>query len=532
MTPEALTEKGEDGEYKLNLYEWSGGKLQLVNIVPKATREEPDPGATFSTGDAYSNPWALSEDGRWIVFGDRNTWYVRDMVEHRTVQFGRPHGQARFQTMSRDGSRIFYIEPESNAAAAQEQEGELYMFDPVNGTTTDLTANHLEGEHSAGVQNMLVGISEDGSYAYFIAKGVLANGAVRGEDNLYMMHYDGNEWQTTFIATLSGEDEADWYSPGSINGNEINKITSRVTPNGQYLAFMSDRPLTGYDNRDVRSGEPDEEVYLYDAVTNRLVCASCDPSGARPSGVYEVPSTGGKLLMDQSGAWSGHWLAATIAPDWRTNGWYEATHRANYFSNSGRLFFNSSDALVPQDTNGVADVYEYEPPGVGSCTSSSATFSERSGGCVGLISSGQSAAESTFLEASESGDDVFFITAARLVAEDDGTANDVYDAHVCTEAEPCPAEPVSPPECTSGDSCKAAPSLQPELFGPTPSETFHGAGNVVVQPGSEGKPTLTRCAKGRALAHGTCVKKRAGKRTKRKRARRGATGKARRRGHR
>lgn len=30
-----------------------------------------------------------------------------------------------------------------------------------------------------------------------------------------------------------------------------------------WLAFMSERPLTGYDNRDVVSGRPDEEVYVY-----------------------------------------------------------------------------------------------------------------------------------------------------------------------------------------------------------------------------------------------------------------------------
>ena len=49
---------------------------------------------------------------------------------------------------------------------------------------------------------------------------------------------------------------------------------------------MSDRSLTGYDNVDVNEegGQHlDEEVYLYDAVTPRLVCASCNPSGARPA---------------------------------------------------------------------------------------------------------------------------------------------------------------------------------------------------------------------------------------------------------
>jgi len=43
---------------------------------------------------------------------------------------------------------------------------------------------------------------------------------------------------------------------------------------GQYMAFMSDRSLTGYDNIDAHSGQPDEEVFVYDAAANTLACAS------------------------------------------------------------------------------------------------------------------------------------------------------------------------------------------------------------------------------------------------------------------
>jgi hypothetical protein len=39
------------------------------------------------------------------------------------------------------------------------------------------------------------------------------------------------------------------------------------------------RSLTGYDNRDAVSGQPDEEVYLYHAVVVSLVCVSCNPIG-------------------------------------------------------------------------------------------------------------------------------------------------------------------------------------------------------------------------------------------------------------
>ena len=169
-------------------------------------------------------------------------------------------------------------------------------------------------------------------------------------------------------------------------------------------------------------------------------------------------------------------------------------YQTRFLSSSGRLFFTSPDALVPLDTNGLEDVYEYEPVGVGSCTGASSAYSERSGGCVSLISSGTSGGESAFLDASESGDDVFFVTGSKLTSEDYDASNDVYDAHVCTTSVPCVPAPVSPPPCTSGDACKAAPSPQPAIFGPAPSATFSGAGNVV----EEAKKSVVKSKKKKA----------------------------------
>jgi hypothetical protein len=72
------------------------------------------------------------------------------------------------------------------------------------------------------------------------------------------------------------------------------------------------------------------------------------------------------------------------------------------------------------------------------------------------------------------------------VIEDKDDGYEVYDAHVCgSEGVACVTEPVPSPECTSGDSCKAAPSPQPEIFGPAPSATFSGVGNVVEEPVSK-----------------------------------------------
>jgi WD40-like Beta Propeller Repeat len=536
LTPEAVYESSYVKRNQWNLYEWSAGRLQLVNILPEGEPTRgPEPlvrlaGGTVNEGNPVNViPSAVSSDGRRIAWdlgephgisGGYVGLYVRDMVEERTVKVGGPN--AVFQWMSSDGSKVFYLEG-----------GDLYVYGFDTGTRTDLTADHAAGEADGGVQESVSDVGGDGSYVYFVAKGVLAGAAeaVSGGDNLYLLHDAGGVWSTTYIATLSGEDEPDWYAQKNSKLSDLSRISSRVSPDGRRLAFMSNRPLTGYDNTDALSGHADEEVFLYDAQTGRLVCASCDPTGARPVGVLD--QIGKPLLVDRHEAWTGRfgaadpWLAGSV-PGWDAAFGYGSRYQPRYLSDSGRLFFDSPDALVPRATNGVENVFEYEPAGVGSCTEAVATgttvYAAAAGGCVGLISAGTSGQESAFFDASETGGDVFFITAARLVGADYDNAYDVYDAHVCgSEGVACAAEPVSPPPCSSGDSCKAAPSPQPEIFGPAPSATFNGAGNVTPSSTPVVKKKTVKCPKGKKLSHGKCIKAKAKHKTKAHKAKKATT---------
>ncbi|MGC2374855.1 MAG: hypothetical protein WA484_13365 [Solirubrobacteraceae bacterium] len=543
LTPEAH-ESYFSGHDQWNLYEWGGGRLQLVNVLPDGEATQGvSPYVRLAQGSDVEGhpdgtiPSAVSADGRRVAWDvgvpyDDREWslYVRDMVEGKTVQVG--GSQAVFQWMSSDGSKVFYLEG-----------GDLHMCEvgtnaasgKLECALSDLTAVHgtVKGEVGAGVQEIVSDVSSDGSYVYFVATSVLANlnGPVSGEDNLYVLHDSGGKWSTAFVATLSSEDTKSWKSQDAStragHNLELPKVSSRVSPNGRYLAFMSNRSLTGYDNLDAESGRADEEAYLYHAPedlesgSGTLVCASCNPTGERPHGVLDRPEA---LLVDREGIWSSkgaltdHWLAASLPGwDWDTFG-KGSLYQPRYLSDSGRLFFDSPDELVPQATNGVMNVYEYEPPGEGSCTTAASTYGERSGGCVSLISSGTSGAESAFLDASRNGDDVFFLTVSKLVGADYDNAYDVYDAHVCgSEGVACVTEPTPPLPCSSGDSCKAAPSPQPEIFGPAPSATFSGAGNVVEETkvkGKSRKKAKKRRAKGTTRkAKGKRVRKAGKKRT-------------------
>jgi hypothetical protein len=517
---------------------------------------------------------AISSDGTRVFWSESVSFvpehlYLRDTQTGESVLVNAAQGQdatapgtggqtlpepadggqeVHFQSASSDGSRVFFTdtarlsEESGQEPTGEESPTDLYEFEvtsqpgePLGGRLTDLTPDSTAG--SADVLNLIPGASADGSDVYFVANGVLAPGATPGACprnpeqaegvaptatcNLYVSRPDPEalgQRETRFIAALSYLDAADWGAGISGSGTasnlspsqDLSAVTASVSANGQYLAFMSEQSLTGYDNQDASGGQADEEVFRYDASSGRLVCASCNPGSEnagggegfkRPHGVFDTQLSGEGfgLLVDRPEIWKQRWLAASI-PGWAFNiigGGPAALYQPRYLSDSGRLFFDSPDELVPAATNGKQDVYEYEPDQVGSCQSSS--------GCIGLISSGSSSEESAFLDASENGDDVFFLTAAQLVPADQDQAFDIYDAHVCSESSPChSSQTVSTTECETSQACRpgSVPSSQvpatpasAAYTGPAnPAEQAVSATKNLAKPANSSKP-LTRAQK-------------------------------------
>ncbi len=509
---------------KPNLYELAGGSLRLISVLPSGEggKAAAEAGLPAGVGDNDLNMRnAISTDGERVVFETGPPaahLYVRDVGLAQTVRLderqagaaGGP-GAAIFQGASADGGKIFFTDASrlTKDASAKPNQPDLYMCEVTTSAghlscaLSDLSVGANLGE-AANVAKKVAAIDTAGRHVYFAASGVLTNTAnARGEHavagncevpggspcNLYV--YDTDAQQVSLVAVLSSNDAPDWAGHG--NQHVLGNLTARVSPSGRYLAFMSQRSLTGYDNRDARNGEADEEVFLYDASAGAVRCVSCNPTGARPRGVFDTDLFPG-LLVDHPQSWRKQWLAASI-PGWTLQWLNLALYQSRYLSDSGRMFFNAADALVPRDANGVEDVYQYEPAGIGSCRESSETFSAATGGCVALISSGESKEESAFLDASENGDEVFFLTASKLTQTDVDSAFDVYDAHICSTASPCPPPPPPPPPACEGDACQN-PVAPPNDATPG-SLSFHGPGNAVPAPAPVVKPTppLTRAQK-------------------------------------
>ncbi len=265
------------------LYEWNHGTLALVSILPNGEL----PTAVELGFQAGRHKERGLRNGSRVVFTSEGTIYVRDNtseppspIENGTCTVPADActiavGGGEFQAANSETTKIFYTTG-----------GNLYEYTIGTGKpSVPLT------ESAKLLPGAVIGVSENGEYVYFVANGPVKNaaeGAITGDCtraqtsgqlcNLYVEHND----VTRLVAVLSGEDRPDWATEAM----NLTTLTARVSPDGQYLAFMSDRDLVGYDTADTATGHADEEVYLYDAETGRLVCASCDPTGARPHGHY------------------------------------------------------------------------------------------------------------------------------------------------------------------------------------------------------------------------------------------------------
>jgi hypothetical protein len=467
------------------LYDWAGGQLSLVDVLENGAVA---PNAVLGGGE--NNGGVVSGDGSRVFWsvpsGPDAGLYVR-VSDERTVKVPDPHyPSARFLTASADGSRVLLTD------------GRIYELVEEGGALKEVWIEDLTAGHG-GFEGIL-GSSEDLSSVYFVDTAALTPEAEQneygahaeaGQDNLYLRHEEG---ATTFIATLSGGDKQFDIGAGDWTISPTNR-GAQASPDGRYVAFLSVASLTGYENAGNR------EVFEYDSGSGRIACVSCSPTGERPATF--ISNTGKSEPVEANLGEFGS--AGRYAP------------QSRYLSDGGRLFFDSPEALSPYDTNELQKVYEFEPEGLGSCARA-----QREGGCVYLISSGHGNGNegARLITTDPTGENIFFTTRDQLVPEDQDDQVDLYDARVKGGF-----AHVSAARCTEA-GCQGVPQTQP-IFATPPSATFTGVGNFAApasEPPVKPKPKqkTIKCAKGKKLSHGKCVKaKKARKAAKKaKRARR------------
>lgn len=425
---------GENSDF----YEFANGNLRDAAILPDSTPAVGcAPKGVFEealTGSGFS----MSRDGQRIYFscGPAPGVYMREGGTTTPVGLtevvGEPQPSVSLLSATPDG-RAAFVSSGGKLTNDSGGEGDLYRWRldaPPGSRLVNLTPGVSGG---AGVVKVL-NVSTDGRRVYYLATASLTADASPG-NNVYLWEEGaGNRLVATIppdeaFSTL-GQNFFDDDDPNRIGGYSYNGVETRATPDGRRLIFRSAAQLTAYDVAGLK------QIYMYDAPSGRVSCISCNQrrAKARKRGHLNYSMTG---PVPGSGDYTQDWTR-------------------NVSDDGSRIFFDSSDALVPEDTNGRVDVYEWEA------------------GRLYLISSGSSSRNSMFQDASASGDDVFFTTGEQLVRSDTDGLVDLYDARVGAVTEPVPI-----PGCV-GDECQGTPS-PPPLFDNPSSSVYRGPGNEQIR---------------------------------------------------
>ncbi len=473
LTPETSTLNPELPK----AYEWHNGTVTLAGILPNGEPAESSlPGAGEGAGSETWGTDAMSSNGtRFIFTGGPLTAsdaffpqggniYMRIDGE-RSIQLNVSErstpdpskAPATFWGATADDSKVFFTTSRALTDEAIDPSAPrlLYMYDlnaPEGKHLTLISVDHEPSEgfnedHDRVVGMSVDSLSADGGYVYFTGLNALVAGqepVPYGQEELYVWH-DG-ELRTIGRQGVHGSENREGYRGWS--GKESYLMPQfRVTRDGLHAVFESrSRSVAKRAGVNIEGCNDTvgtcEELFEYDYTGDKLTCVSCNPSGALPVSSVETerfPPPDGVIA----------------------NQWSQLQKR--WLSSDGRfVFFDTQDALVPQDVNGHRDVYEYDSQA----------------GRARLVSPGSCGCDSYFQEATPDGSDVFFMTHQSLVRADIDTAGDMYDARVNGGIT---GQNLPPVVACTGEECQG-PVGSPPAFSVPSSASFSGPGNPAAAP--------------------------------------------------
>ena len=454
------------------LYEWDHGTVRLAGILPDGTAADasfagqgavhggltPDvisdgsdghsrifftqpvdaSGATLTQQSALFPAIRLnaSASGNLFMRIDHAVTEQLNLSERGTLDTWAP---AQFLDASKDGTRVFFTSGQAlTDDAPADGTQKIYTYDATLPATDphNLSLVSVDTEPGDGTNDAIgeMGMSDDGRYFYFMQRGQLIGGDPLSGDWIYLWH-DG---QLTRVgpAPPTGDTENENLATG-VTWN-LAPRQSRVSSDGHVLLFgtITGDGLTGYDHGscNISIGLGCRELYVYSTETGRVRCASCHPDGTPAIGMATV-------------FFGENTIGGTRA---------DPPNSEPLTADGSKVFFDSPDALVPADTNGRFDAYEYDT----------------TTGALSLLTTGTSTSNSYFINADSTGTNVFITTRQQLVGWDTDQSYDVYDVRV---GGGFPEPPAAIP--CQGVACRGA--LGPSVSASTPpaSAVVGGAGD-------------------------------------------------------
>lgn len=370
-----------------SIYAWDGSGLELVDVDGG--------GALLSTcGSSISSANGMSASASRVFFSVSSACglekvYLRDLETDSTTEISASEctridcnaaASAQFAGATPDGQLAYITTTQQLTNADHDSSRDLYRYDVSTGDLSLLSGAPTEvtGEVMPG----LVFPSETGGRVYFRASGEMIPGESTPDQKLFVADAGGLH----LVAVASFPSEA-----------EI-----QLSADGKRALFVTQSKVLGTDTDSVG------DAYLYDDEGETVTKVSTGPSGG-----------------------NGAAAAGIAAPSPLNRREFEFGNLRPYYAIDAagdRVFFTTEESLVPEDTNGQFDVYEWW------------------NGEIGLITPGYQPQKSDFAGVSRDGRTVGFATNATLLPEDeDGDGRDLYVARLGGGF----PKPETPPGCSN-----------------------------------------------------------------------------------
>ena len=364
----------EAGGAAPKVYEQRDGRVTLVSSLPGGDIHPSGAslGSRDSLGIALSQPVnAVSSDGSVIFFSAPPL--AASMPGDVTKLFARLDGSSTVAIAESQCSRLDCNDPSDSVFASATPTGSHVFFS----TKQQLVDSDIDEKNDLyGYQletQTLTRLSEGYGAALPSAADTIVLGSANDGTRVYFRGLN-NElvlWDHGVLKLLAdrigGEVGPDQDCAQAGSGRSG---SPQLTEDGGVIVFSTSALVA--DGSSIGPG-----LYAYDVGSDSL-----------------TPISAGGSLIEAAGA--------GYAPD--------CMRRRSISGDGRRIFFDTAEPLVPSDANGQRDVYEWRD------------------GDLSLLSSGTGDRPSVLLGIARDGDDVFFTTSDKLVAEDRDDVQDIYDA--------------------------------------------------------------------------------------------------------
>jgi uncharacterized repeat protein (TIGR01451 family) len=365
----------------------AGGNLPdniFVHDRRTGTTEEVSVSSSGKEGQGLSSSPAISADGRYVAFdstasnlvgGDRNGTtdvFRHDRVTGQTILVSvtsagkQGSGDSHAPAISADGRFIAFHTIAALVPKDTNNAVDVYVRDIQTGVTS-LVSVAMDGTAGNNL-SAFQAISADGRFVAFVseATNLILNDVVDFNPNVYVRDL------------MAGTTELASVSSSGVEANVLFNGDLSISADGRFVAFSTLDSLVPADT------SPDSDIYLHDRQTGTTELISQSSSGQVGNGDSHSPSVSadGRFVAFQSLA--DNFVPETNLPDediFVRDRQSSTTYRVSEssagvkgndrsltpdISGDGLVVAFSSDAtnLVPNDTNGVRDVFVHDdrPP--------------------------------------------------------------------------------------------------------------------------------------------------------------------------